>query len=96
MPRALKLEVQSGGQRQEIPTGFEQAIPGTMVMFTMIVLLTSGAATLVAERRLGVLRRLAATPISRNRSCWANGAAGWAWAWYRSPSQWRPGPSCSA
>jgi ABC-2 type transport system permease protein len=66
MPRSLKLEVQSGGQRKEIPTGFEQAIPGTMVMFTMIVLLTSGATTLVAERRLGVLRRLASTPISRN------------------------------
>ena len=66
MPRALNVEVQAGGQRHEIPTGFEQAIPGTMVMFTMIVLLTSGTATLVAERRLGVLRRLASTPISRN------------------------------
>jgi len=65
LPRALRVEVQAGGQRHEIPTGFEQAIPGTMVMFTMIVLLTSGTATLVAERRLGVLRRLACTPISR-------------------------------
>src|SRR5262249_26067522 len=55
----------AGGQRHTIPTGFEQAIPGTMVMFTMLVLLTSGTATLVAERRLGVLRRLASTPISR-------------------------------
>jgi ABC-type Na+ efflux pump permease subunit len=65
LPRALQLDVQAGGRRHEIPTGFEQAIPGTMVMFTMIVLLTSGTATLVAERRLGVLRRLACTPISR-------------------------------
>jgi len=34
-----------------------------MVMFTMIVLLTSGAIMLVVERRQGLLRRLASTPI---------------------------------
>jgi ABC-type multidrug transport system permease subunit len=33
-------------------------------MFTLLVLLTVGTATVVAERRLGVLRRLASTPIS--------------------------------
>ena len=66
LPRALKLEVQAGGHRLVIPTGFEQAIPGTLVMFTLLVLLTSGAATLAADRRLGRLRRLASTPISRN------------------------------
>jgi ABC-type multidrug transport system permease subunit len=65
MPRTLKVEVQAGGNRQDIPSGFEQAIPGILVMFTLTVLLTSGTATLVAERRLGVLRRLASTPISR-------------------------------
>jgi ABC-type Na+ efflux pump permease subunit len=65
MPRTLTLEVQAGGQRRDIPSGFEQAIPGILVMFTLLVLLTSGVATLVADRRLGVLRRLAATPISR-------------------------------
>ncbi len=64
-PRNLRLEVESAGERKTIPTGFEQAIPGTMVMFTLIVLLTSGAVTVISERRLGVLRRLATTPISR-------------------------------
>lgn len=34
-----------------------------MVMFTLIVLLTSGTVTLVVDRRLGVTRRLASTPI---------------------------------
>jgi ABC-type Na+ efflux pump permease subunit len=63
LPRSLALEVQSGGKRKEIPTGFEQAIPGTMIMFTLIVLLTSGTVTLVVDRRLGVTRRLASTPI---------------------------------
>jgi ABC-type transport system involved in multi-copper enzyme maturation permease subunit len=65
MPRALSLEVQSAGKRQAIPTGFEQAIPGIMVMFTLIVLLATGAVLLVIERKQGLLRRLASTPIPR-------------------------------
>ncbi len=64
-PRTLTLKVESAGQRQRIPTGFEQAVPGTMVMFTMMVLLTGGGALLVAERNQGILRRLAAAPVSR-------------------------------
>ncbi len=64
-PRALTLEVSQAGERQRIPTGFEQAVPGTMVMFTLLVMLSSGAALLVIERRQGLLRRLAATPLSR-------------------------------
>ena len=64
-PRPLTLEVRPAGERRRIPTGFEQAVPGTMVMFTLLVMLTSGAVLLVVERREGLLRRLAATPISR-------------------------------
>jgi ABC-type Na+ efflux pump permease subunit len=64
-PRALTLKVESAGQRQRIPTGFEQAVPGTMVMFIMMVLFTSGGVLLVTERNQGILRRLAATPLSR-------------------------------
>jgi hypothetical protein len=33
-PRALALEVKPAGERQDPPVGFEQAIPGTLVMFT--------------------------------------------------------------
>lgn len=65
LPRNLTLNVAPAGQRQRIPTGFEQAIPGTMVMFTMIVLLTTGGVTIVIERNQGLLRRLASTPLSR-------------------------------
>jgi ABC-type Na+ efflux pump permease subunit len=64
MPRTLTVESKPAGRRVVPPTGFAQAIPGTMVMFTMLVLLTSGAITLVVERRQGLLRRLASTPIS--------------------------------
>lgn len=65
MPRALQLEVKPAGERKEIPTGFEQAIPGILVMFTLMVMATSGAILLVIERREGLLRRLAYTPIDR-------------------------------
>ena len=64
LPRAVTLSVMPAGKRREIPSGFEQAIPGTMVMFTLLVLLTSGSTLLVIEREKGLLRRLASTPIS--------------------------------
>ena len=65
-PRHVTLSVQSAGRRVRAPQGFAQAIPGTLVMFTMLVSLTSGAVLLVVERRLGLLRRLAAAPIARS------------------------------
>ncbi len=63
-PRNLTLTVKPAGHHVEPPIGFAQAVPGTMVMFTMLVLLTSGAVTLVLERDQGLLRRLASAPIS--------------------------------
>jgi ABC-type multidrug transport system permease subunit len=66
-PRLVTLEVTTAGRRKTIPSGFEQTIPGTMVMFTMLILLTGGAIQLVLERERGLLRRLASTPISRTR-----------------------------
>ena len=64
-PRRLTLTVRAAGERVDPPSGFAQAVPGTMVMFTMIILLTSGAIMLVVEREHGLLRRLASAPISR-------------------------------
>ena len=63
-PRQVTLAVTSAGRREDPPEGFAQAVPGTMVMFTMLILLTSGAITLVVERQYGLLRRLASTPIT--------------------------------
>ncbi len=62
---AITLEVSPAGRRQKIPSGFEQSVPGIMVMFTMLVLLTSGASQLFVDREQGHLRRLAAAPILR-------------------------------
>ena len=64
-PQPVRLEVASAGRRLEPPSGYAQTIPGTMVMFTMLVLLTGGAISLVVEREQGLLRRLASTPITR-------------------------------
>jgi len=64
-PRIWQLEVSSAGERKTIPSGFQQAVPGILVMFTLLVLLTSGGTMLVIERKQGLLRRLASTPISR-------------------------------
>jgi ABC-2 type transport system permease protein len=65
-PRPLKLEVQRAGLRKKSPSGFDQAVPGTMVMFTLLVMLTSGAVLLVIERKEGLLRRLASSPLPRS------------------------------
>jgi ABC-type Na+ efflux pump permease subunit len=63
--RVWQLDVSTAGQRQIIPSGFEQAIPGLLVMFTLLVLLTSGSSMLVLERLQGLLRRLASAPMTR-------------------------------
>ncbi len=64
-PRIWQLAVSSAGQRQKIPTGFEQAVPGILVMFTLLILLTSGGTMLVNDRQRGLLRRLASAPVTR-------------------------------
>ena len=73
-PRMLQLEVKPAGKRLVPPSGFDQAVPGTMVMFTMLVMFTVGATLLTVEREKGLLRRLASSPMPR----WAVVAAKWA------------------
>ncbi len=63
--RTITVDIEPAGKRQTIPSGFEQAVPGTLVMFTLLVLLSSGASLLVIDRDRGVLRRLAYAPIGR-------------------------------
>lgn len=66
MPRTIGLDVRSAGRRRDPPTAFAQAVPGVIVMFTMLIAMTAGAIYLVLERNQGLLRRLASTPISRH------------------------------
>jgi len=68
-PRPLVLDVKSAGQRGTLikgpPSGFEQSVPGTMVMFTLLIMFTAGAVTLTIERNQGMLRRLASSSMTR-------------------------------
>jgi ABC-2 type transport system permease protein len=64
-PRVWQLDVSPAGERLEIPSGFQQAVPGILVMFTLLVLLTSSGTMLVQERTQGLLRRLASAPITK-------------------------------
>lgn len=64
-PRTLTLLVEQAGDRPKIPSGFEQAVPGTLVQFIILVMFTSGAVLLFQERNQGLLRRLASSPMSR-------------------------------
>lgn len=64
-PRLLTMKVESAGNRTYVPTGFEQSVPGTMVMFCLLVLFTTGGVSLVVERNQSILRRLASSPMSR-------------------------------
>jgi ABC-type multidrug transport system permease subunit len=65
LPRNLTIETSSAGRRRTPPSGYQQSVPGTLVMFILIVLLTSGGVSIVAERKLGILRRLASSPMTR-------------------------------
>lgn len=65
--RPVELAVVPAGRQLRIPTGFQQAIPGTLVMFTLLVLLSSGASMLVDEREKQLLRRLASAPFTRGQ-----------------------------
>jgi len=60
----IKLDISTAGEKLNIPSGFNQAVPGILVMFIMMVALSSGALSLFIERQSGVLKRLAATPLT--------------------------------
>ncbi len=65
LPKNINVEISSAGESVNIPNGFNQAVPGILVMFIMMIALSSSSLSLFLERKTGVLKRLAATPITR-------------------------------
>jgi ABC-type multidrug transport system permease subunit len=63
-PNPVALKTRFAG-REPVPSGFNQSLPGTLVMFLMMNLLIFGGASIAGERRNGVLRRLAVYPIRK-------------------------------
>jgi ABC-type Na+ transport system ATPase subunit NatA/ABC-type multidrug transport system permease subunit len=60
----LRVEaVTVGGRADALPAGFNYTAPANLVLFVFITSL-AGAATLIEARRLGVTRRLLATPTT--------------------------------
>lgn len=51
--------------RKPVPAGFNQSLPGTLVMFLMMNLLIFGGVSVSWERTNGVLKRLAVYPIRK-------------------------------
>jgi ABC-type multidrug transport system permease subunit len=64
-PRNLAIEISAAGKRRDPPSGYQQSVPGILVMFILMVMLTSGGISIVLERRAGILRRLGASPQTR-------------------------------
>ncbi len=77
IPRLISLDVSEAGEQREIPSGFKQAVPGILVMFIMMIALTSGALALFLERKTGVLKRLSAAPISRSQLIFGKWVGKW-------------------
>jgi ABC-2 type transport system permease protein len=60
----VRLDAKYAG-RDPIPAGYQQSVPGILVMYLLINLLSFGAISLTIERREGIIKRLAAYPVRR-------------------------------
>ena len=63
-PNPVTLDTRFAG-RKPIPVGFNQSLPGVMVMYLLMNLMIFGGSLVAAERRSGVLRRLSINPVRR-------------------------------
>ena len=63
-PNPVSLNAKFAG-RKPTPTGFNFSLPGNLVMYLMMNLLIFGGATIAAERRNGVIKRLMVYPVAR-------------------------------
>lgn len=64
-PSAVALDVQLAFPAPHIATGMRQSVPGILVMFILMVLVTGGTERLFVDRKDGLLRRLASSPLTR-------------------------------
>ena len=64
LPEQVRVEATTiGGREDALPTGFNYTAPANLVLFVFITSL-AGAAGLIEARRLGVTRRMLATPTT--------------------------------
>lgn len=65
VPDSVTVDTRFAGRARIVPGGFVQSVPGNVVMFVLLVMLTYGAASLSDERTRGILRRLGSAPVER-------------------------------
>lgn len=63
-PNPVTLDARFAG-RKPLPVGFNQSLPGIMVMYLLMNLMIFGGSMVAAERNNGVLRRLSTNPVRR-------------------------------
>ncbi|MBP9903828.1 MAG: ABC transporter permease [Verrucomicrobiota bacterium] len=63
-PNPVRLNATFAG-RKPVPSGFNFSLPGNLVMYLMMNLMIFGGASVAAERRNGVLRRLMVHPVTK-------------------------------
>lgn len=63
-PNPVSLKATFAG-RQPVPSGFNFSLPGNLVMYLMMNLMIFGGASMAAERRNGVIRRLMVHPVRK-------------------------------
>ncbi len=59
----VTLNVERAGTLKRIPSGFNQSLPGMMVMFVLLCILIYGITMLVLDRSRGLLQRVSLGPI---------------------------------
>jgi ABC-2 type transport system permease protein len=64
-PPAVALDVHLAFPAPRVPHGMSQSVPGILVMFILMVLVTGGIERLFVDRKEGLLRRLASSPLKR-------------------------------
>lgn len=62
-PNPVTLDAKFAG-RKPVPSGFNFSLPGNLVMYLMMNLMIFGGASVAAERRNGVIRRLMVHPVT--------------------------------
>jgi len=62
-PNPVALDSKFAG-RKPVPSGFNFSLPGNLVMYLMMNLMIFGGASVAAERRNGVIRRLMVHPVT--------------------------------
>ncbi len=60
----VTLDVSLAGRNKTIPSGFNQTVPGNVVMFVLMCVLIYGIQLLISEKKSGLLHRVSVGPVT--------------------------------